>query len=384
MRLLVVAGEPSGDRALAAVLQALARHRSFDSFGFGGEALSQMGTRLVAHVRDVSGLGLFELAGRAPTIARALMRLSSAVRETPPDVALLASWSAGNARIGARLRAMRVPVVWISPPEVWAWREGRAARLARAADRFAVTLPFEEALWRAAGADATYAGHPALDRADDEPRDRLRARLGIPTDARAVAILPGSRPAEIARLVEPFARAMPLAFAQLPDVTARIVVAPSLPEATRELLRATATSAGIATIDAPPEGALSYLPAFDAALVASGTASLECALAGVPPVVAYRLHPLTMAIARRVVRTPHIALPNVVLSRAGHAPAFRELVQEAVTPEALATALHDTLLDPAARAGCDAVRAAMNAPLSDGRRFDERVAAIVLAASIRA
>lgn len=377
MRILVVAGEPSGDRALAAVVRAVARHRSVESFGFGGDALEAEGARLVAHVRDVSGLGLFELAGRAPTIARALMRLSSAVKETRPDVAVLASWSAGNARIGARLRRMRVPVVWVSPPEVWAWREDRARRLATCADRFAVTLPFEEALWRAAGADATYVGHPALDAIATGTREAARARLGFAADARAIAIMPGSRPAEIARLAEPFVRSLPILFPQMPSVVARLVEAPSLPESARAQLRSLSTSSGIPLLEAPADGAVSLLPAFDAALVASGTASLECALSSVPPVIAYRMHPLTMAIARRVVRTPHIALPNVVLSRAGHAAAFAELVQDEVTPERLATALLATLTDHEGLRACASFRAAMTSSVSG--RFDERVAGIVVA-----
>ena len=384
MRVLVVAGEASGDRALAAVVRALARRRPIDAVGFGGDALAQIGARLVAHVRDVSGLGVFELAGRAPTIARALFRLSAAVKDTRPDVAILASWSAGNARIGARLRKMRVPVVWISPPEVWAWRPERAARLARCADRFVVTLPFEEALWRMAGADATYVGHPALDRDQGPSRDELRKTLEIEGETRAIAIMPGSRPAEIARLAEPFLRALPLVQAQVGPIAARLVAAPSLPRATHERLRELARTSGVALVDAPAEGASALLPAFAVALVASGTASLECALAGVPPVVAYRLHPLTMAIARRVVKTAHIALPNVVLTRAGGEAAFRERVQDDATPEAIAAALVETLLDPSAPAACAAVRSAMLAPLgAHAARFDERVAEIVLATGTR-
>ena len=379
MRILVVAGEPSGDRALAAVVRAIARLRAVEVFGFGGDALSAASATLVAHVRDVSGLGVFELAGRAPSIARALFRLSSAVNARRPDVAILASWSAGNARIGARLRKMRVPVVWISPPEVWAWRQERAARLSGCADRFAVTLPFEEALWRAAGADATYVGHPALD-SSPPSRAALRRTLGLEPDGRAIAILPGSRPAEIERLAEPFVRAMPLVLARIGPVAARLVVAPSLPVSTRTRLQDLARASAIALVESPPEGAASLLPAFDAALVASGTASLECALASVPPVVAYRLHPLTMAIARRVVKTAHIALPNVVLARAGLEPAFRERVQDEATPDALAAALVETLGDASMPAACAAVRTAMLAPLGpNARRFDERVADIVLA-----
>src|SRR5205823_1480427 len=196
---------------------------------------------------------------------------------------------AANARIGAWLRRRNVRVVWISPPEVWAWGASRARSLARCADRMLVTLPFEEAIWREAGAEAIYVGHPALD-VDLPTRESLRARLEIDEKTRAIAILPGSRPAEIARLAPVFVEA-----ARRVGGVSRLVVAPSLDAPTRAQLASIARD--VPLVDAPPDlGAAALLPAFDVALVASGTASLECALAGVPPVVAYRMHPVTAAI----------------------------------------------------------------------------------------
>lgn len=330
-RWLVVAGEPSGDRTLAAVVRAA----SARAIGIGGDALAEAGVELVAHVRDLSGLGLFELGARAPAIARALGTLLARIRRSPPARAVLCSWSSGNARLGAYLRARGVPVTWISPPEVWAFRAGRLPRLARAADRFVVTLPFEPPLWRAHGADAHYVGHPCL----DVPVPSAPVRRG------SVAVLPGSRPAEIERLLPRFAAAA----REVAPGASHVLRAPSLPARANVALDAS----HLPVVDVPPSvGASALLPSWDVALVASGTASLEAAVAGVPPVVAYALHPWTWALARRLVTVPHVALPNVVLTRAGRPPAFAERLQDDASVEHLVADLRQAL------AGRDALRAA--------------------------
>jgi len=352
---LVVAGEPSGDRTLAAVVRAGGAR----SFGIGGEALAAAGTDLLAHVRDLSGMGLFELGARVPAIARALGALVARVRKDPPERAVLCSWSSGNARLGAWLRGRGIPVTWISPPEVWAYRAGRLPRLARAADRFVPTLPFEVTLWRAAGADAHYVGHPSLDVSIPESPPRLAS----------IAVLPGSRPAEIERLLPRFVAAIRL----LAPLDARVVRAPSLPPRSIALLERCGLP--LVTVD-PRVGASGLLPSFDVALVASGTASLEAVVAGVPPVVAYALHPLTFAVARRLVDVSHVALPNVVLARGGRAPAFVERLQGAADPSILAADLRAALADlPRLRAAAATVRAALDP--GTGRSFAEGAAALV-------
>ena len=317
-KVLVVAGEPSGDRTLASVVRALGR----PAIGIGGDALAREGAELVAHVSELSAMGAVEVVRAVPAIAGALARLREVVTRERPRLAILASWSTANGRLAPWLRRKGVRVVWISPPEIWAWRSGRAPRLARAVDRMIVTLPFEEALWRSAGADAHYVGHPVL----DVPRSEV-PRSGV-------AILPGSRRAEVSRL-------LPVMRAAAPD--APIVVAPS-PRARFD---------GMITI-AAPDGAASIVERFEVALVASGTASLECAAMGTPPVIAYAVHPITHRIGRALVQTPHIGLPNVLLARYGHDPVFPELIQHDVTPENLIRAL---AVARTMTAACDTVRA---------------------------
>jgi lipid-A-disaccharide synthase len=267
-----------------------------------------------------------------------------------------------NARLGRFLRARGTRVLWCVAPQVWAWRPGRVTSLLGVADRMAVLLPFEEPLWRAAGHDAIYVGHPAAcTRAPSEPRDDL-------------AILPGSRAAEIARLAPPFAEA---ARALLDDGTfsaARIVVAPNLPARARALVDRLARAFDLAVAQADPMlGAAALLADHRMSLCASGTASLEAALAGAAPVVAYRLDPVAFALARRLVRTPHIALPNVLLGRR----AFPELLQDDVTPPQLVAATKELLAQrEASRAAREELVTILNPPST--APFGRRVADLVL------
>lgn len=343
-RLLVVAGEASGDRALAGIVRAL----GLRTFGLGGDALMREGVELVAHVKDLGGMGLVEAAGRAPTIASALGRLAAAIARIRPRLALLASWSATNARLASVLHHAGVRVAWISPPEIWAWRASRARKIARNVDLLVPTLPFEEALWRAAGGNAHFVGHPVVDvPLEERPREGL-------------AILPGSRPSEIERLLSVFVEA-----AQRSGLPARMILAPSLDEATRERV----LSAGLPVLEAR-DGAAPLLSSFSVALVASGTAALEAAAMGTPPVIAYAMHPLSFAIARRVVKIDHVGLPNVLLGRSGHAAVFPERLQQHATAELLARDILE--IGEHHRAACTTVRSLLGPP-----GFSERAAALV-------
>lgn len=334
--LLVVAGEASGDRAAAGVL---ARLGGVEAFGLGGAALEAAGVELVADIRATTALGVTEAAGRATAVLRAWRAVGRAWRTRRPRAALLVNYSEFNAHLAPALHAAGTRVLWYGAPQVWAWRPGRAASLRRFVDRMALVLPFEEPLWRAVGVDAHYVGHPAL----ETPRlDRISARdaLGMTPLAAAVAVLPGSRPHEVRRLLVPMLDAYEAVRSDRASVDARVLVAASLDVATRDWVRATCAGRHVGTFDVDPAaGAMHVLGAFDAALCASGTASLEAALARAVPVVSYRVGLATELAARALVRTPHVALPNVLLGRR----AFAELLQRDARSSRMALALADAL-----------------------------------------
>ena len=335
--LLVVAGEASGDRAGAAVVAKLPP--GIRTFGMGGGALASVGVELVADLRDTTALGVAEVARRALGVARAYALVRGATALRKPIAALLVNYTEFNARLAESLWASGTRVLWYGAPQVWAWRKGRAIPLRRHLDRMAVMLPFEEPLWRDFGVDAHYVGHPAL---EERRGDRVsaRERLGMTPQASGVAILPGSRPHEVRRLLVPMLKGYERVRRDLASVDARVLLAPSLDGATRAWARVTAADAHVEIVDIDARAGMGYaLPAFDAALCASGTASLECALARAVPIVCYRVGWATELGARAFMKTPHVALPNILLGRG----AFPELLQRHATASRMTDALANIL-----------------------------------------
>jgi lipid-A-disaccharide synthase len=334
--LLVVAGEASGDRAAAAVLGKLGQVRAF---GMGGAALAGAGVDLVGDLRASTALGISEAGARAGSVWWAYGSVLYAARSRRPRAALLVNYSEFNTRLAAHLHEAGVRVLWYGAPQIWAWRPNRAATLRRSIDRLAVMLPFEEDLWRSHGVDAHYVGHPSLETTALD-RETARHALGMTPRAAAVAILPGSRPHEVRRLLVPMLDAYEKVRADRASVDARVLVAASLNDTTRAWLQDLCRDRHVATFEADAHvGAMGVLRAFDVALCASGTASLEAALAGAVPVVAYRVGLATELAARAFVRVPHVALPNILLRRR----VFAELLQRDVQPGRLAFAVAEAL-----------------------------------------
>jgi lipid-A-disaccharide synthase len=351
--LLVVAGEASGDRAAAAVV---ARLPGVETFGLGGPALASRGTTLVGDLRASTALGVGEAGMRAWGVLRAWGAVVRAARRRKPRAALLVNYTEFNARLAPLLRDAGVRVLWYGAPQVWAWRRDRTASLRRCVDRMAVVLPFEVSIWRSAGVDAHYVGHPALETTPLD-RDTARRALGMTPYAATVGVLPGSRPHEVRRLLVPMLDAYEMVRADRASVDARVLVAPSLDDSTRQWVRELCSARRLGTFDVDPHvGAMGVLRAFDTALCASGTASLEAALSRAVPVVAYRVGVTTELAARMLVTVPHVALPNILLGRR----AFTELLQREAQAPRIAQALADALdRRPALLAACDEVEAAL-------------------------
>lgn len=368
--LLVVAGEPSGDR-MAAMVAREARARGVRCWGLGGRACDRAGVETVGDAAQTAVMGALDVARRLPAIGGALGRIVVRALREPPAAALLVNFTELNARLGRVLRRLGTRVLWCAAPQAWAWRPGRLRSIGPALDKLAVILPFEEALWRSAGVDARYVGHPSLD-VRSPARASLRARLGLGEGA-AVAVLPGSRAGEVARLCRPLCEGAARLLREGSAREARLLVAPWLDARSRGVAAEAAQLTGISIVEGDAEdGAAPLLGAFDVSLCASGTASLEAALAGAAPVVAYRMDPLGFAVARRLVKTPHIGLPNVLLRRR----AFPELLQDEVTAERLAAAARGVL---ARRGEAGALAEELRALLAHGSRepFGRRVAGML-------
>ncbi len=334
--LLVVAGEASGDQAAAAVLESLS---GVSAFGLGGDALRSRGVDVVSDLRASTAFGFAGTANRAFGVIRAWRAVRAAAIRRRPTAALLVNYTEFNARLAPHLRAAKVRVLWYGAPQVWAWRRGRVASLAPHVDVMAVMLPFEQELWHRAGVDTRYVGHPALETRRLE-RGEARQALGLKPHAPAIALLPGSRPHEVRRMLPAMLEAFQRLRHDRASLDGRVLVAASLDEATSTWLRERCSVGRVGTVDVNPMGgATAMLGAFDAALCASGTASLEAALARAVPIVVYRVDVVTEAIARLLLQSPHVALPNVVLGRR----AFPELLQRDAEPSQMCEALKQAL-----------------------------------------
>ena len=341
--ILFVAGEVSGDLHAAAVARALREADApFVLVGVGGDAMRDAGVELIEHTVSSAVMGFIAPIRHLPRLARLRRLLRERIRSGRVALVILIDSAGFNMGIAAAATDARVPTLYFITPQVWASRAGRMAALARTVTRAAVILPFEEALLRDHGVKATFVGHPLLDRARDLP-DRVEARraLGLDPERPVLALFPGSRAQEIARHLDPFvAAALEL---QRREPTLQVIVS-SAPHVSIPADRCPFPLVHAASF--------AVFRAADAALCKSGTTTLEAAIAGCPLVIAYRTSALEYALAKRIVKIPFIGLVNIVAGRA-IAP---ELVQEALTPEALVQAL-GPLLDHHSAERTEQVRA---------------------------
>jgi lipid-A-disaccharide synthase len=331
--IVLVAGEASGDLH-AGALAAELRQRAPDVAlaGIGGDRMRDAGVQLLEHSDRLAVMGFVEVLKHVPAHYALLRRLTDRLRSGRVALLVLVDYPGFNLKLAAAATGAGVPVLYYITPQVWAWGAGRLARMSRIVTRAAVILPFEEPLLRAHGVDATFVGHPLLDRARTMP-DRAEARrvLGLESDDQVLALFPGSRAQEIERHLDLFVATATELQRRVPGLKVIVSAAPTV-RLDRERCPFPQVSSA----------SFSVLRAADAAMCKSGTTTLEAAVAGCPLVVAYRTSAWTYAIARRLVRIPNIGLVNVVAGR----QVAREFVQNALVPGDVADAL-EPLLDAA-------------------------------------
>jgi len=372
-KVLIVAGEASGDLYGGLLMRAMQGGVSSPGeirfTGIGGHSMREAGLTMLGDAATLGVTGVVEVAARFGAIWGAYRAASRVLADaaTRPDLAVLIDYPDFNLRLAARARAAGVPVLYFISPQVWAWRRGRVRRMARLVDRMIVILPFEEAIYREAGVPVSFVGHPLLDLVrTHRNRRQERARLGLDPDRPAVALLPGSRRNELAAHLPPMLDAIGRLRAEFRDLQSLITVAPTRGEAE---IRAAARRAapGMPLPVLVREDRYDAVAAADAAVVASGTATLETALLGTPMVIVYRMNPITYALARRLTDLPHVGMPNLIAGRR----VVPELIQEDCQGPRIARALREILTDPARaeamRTDLQAVRARLGEPGAIGR-----------------
>lgn len=337
LRLMIVAGEASGDLHASQLVRELKRRApDLEVFGLGGEAMASAGVEVVQNLVNHAVIGFTEAVWKLGDFFKILRRAGELLRERRPGLLVVVDLPDLNFRIAARARALGIPVVYYISPQVWAWRAGRVKTLKRLVDRMIVIFPFEEPIYRKAGVPVTFVGHPLVDLARPEiPVSRARERLLGKSPGPLIGLVPGSRSQEIERLLPVLCGAARLLEKEFPDAKFFLPLAPTIARGRVEEIVA-AYSLDVAIITREP---MACRGAADVAIVSSGTATLETALLGVPMVIVYRMHPLSYWLARFFIKVEYIGLANLA---AGEKIA-PELLQSECTPRSVADAAGELL-----------------------------------------
>src|SRR5690348_2531083 len=321
---LISAGEASGDMYAARLAVALRRLADVDLFGMGGPKMREAGVDTVVDATEVGVLGVVEIVRKLPALRRAWKRLMSEIERRGPRLAILTDFPAFHLRLSRVLCRKHVRNVYFVCPQFWAWRPWRVRLVKRRFVRGLCIFPFEEDFYRHAGVQADWIGHPLVDSVRPSlTREAFAQRYGLNPKLPIVAILPGSRPSELAHHMPQLVPAV----AQMNTAGQRqfvFAVAPGL-----ALAQLKAHMGTLARVTIVENATYELLGAADVAIVSSGTATIEAALLGAPMVVVYRVAPFTAWVVRRLARTRLFAMVNVLAGK----EVVPELIQNAFTPE---------------------------------------------------
>ena len=337
--IFIVSGETSGDNLAGRLMAALKAETGgrVRFAGVGGPQSEAQGLASLFPMRELSLMGLAEVLPHLPRLIRRLNQTVEAAKTLRPDVVVTVDSPDFCLRVAHRLHGSGIPVVHYVAPQLWAWRPGRARRLATRIDHLMALLPFEVAFFAKYDIASTFVGHPAIESgAGHGDGPAFRAKHAIPPDATLLCVVPGSRPGEARRMLPIFAPALAMIREKHPDLRVVIPVADAAADLVAQLTR----DWPFPVVFASPAGRFDAFAASDAAMAKSGTVTLELALAGVPMVVAYRVSPATAFIVRRLISVKHASLVNLLTER----EVVPEFLQENCTPERLAAGV-EALLD---------------------------------------
>ncbi len=325
-KIMLVAGEVSGDLHGAHLVEAIQRiDPEIEFFGIGGERLKERGMRLSHHIRSLSVVGISEAFRKWRTVLQTLRRLKEAMEKERPDLLIPIDYPEFNLRLAKIAKEKGIPVLYYISPQVWAWRPGRVKTIAKRVRKMVVFFPFEVSLYRAAGVDVEWVGHPLLDIVNPSlKREEAFQRFGIDPARKTIALLPGSRMEEVRRLLPPMIASTVHLQREIPQLQFVLPLAPGISETDlRPNLRNTPIPITVVNGYNYDVMAIS-----DLIITASGTATLEAAILQKPMVIVYRVSRLSYWVARALIRVNHIGLVNLI---AGQEIA-KELIQDDVNP----------------------------------------------------
>jgi lipid-A-disaccharide synthase len=335
-RFLIVAGEASGDMYGAEVARCLQkRFPEVRIFGLGGQHMSEAGVGLEADIRHTAVVGPFEAVTYFGTLYRVFRRLADRVELEQPDAAILIDFPDFNLRLAKRLKTAGIPVIYYVSPQVWAWRAGRVNQIRQVVDKMLVIFPFEEEIYKKAGVDVEFVGHPLIDMVKPtKSKEEFCRAHGIAPQKPIVAMLPGSREKEVRFILPTLCTAAEQIRSRKPDTQFVLPLAPGLD---RRLVDDIVGTHAITIVSGETYNALRYARV---AMVASGTATLEAALLGTPEVIVYRISGATWFLGKFLLKVRLFGIVNIILGE----EVVPELFQEKFTPESV-TAVVIRLMD---------------------------------------
>lgn len=333
--LWINAGEISGDLqggALLAALRDMAPHNSLRIVGMGGDNLARAGQENLLRVEELSVMGIVEVLAALPRAIRMLRRIRRDMERIRPDAVLLIDAPEFNFRVAKIAHRLGIPIYYFIPPKVWAWRTGRVKFLKKHIRRIFSILPFEVDFYHAHGMDVTYVGNPLVDMVNYEGiRD-------VSPVAHRIGLMPGSRRKEVESLLPAFAGAAQKLVRQFPDLEFHCIRSSNF---TEEYLRSL-WHCSLPLVMHDGSDRYRLMRTFQCIMAASGTATLETGLAGVPTLVAYKVSPLSYWIGLHVLKVKWISLTNLIMNRS----VFPEHIEKDADPEPLAARMEDWLHHP--------------------------------------
>ena len=369
-KILISAGEASGDIHAAAVTAALKRIDSTtEVFGMGGDELRAAGGEVLFDIKDHGVMGFVEVIKKLPDLFKLRREFARVMDERKPDCLVVVDYPGFNMKLAKLAHDKGIPVVSYIAPSAWAWNKGRAKNVAKIVDKVACIFPFEYDVYKEAGAPVEFVGHPLVDIVHPTmERAEAEAWVGKVPGCPLVLLMPGSRLMEIERMLDVILEGAKLLKKQMPEVQFAMPRAGTIPI---EMLQGKIKASGL-NVKITEGHNYDLFSVADLALATSGTVTLEAAMCGLPSVILYRTSAITAFIARRVINIPNIGLPNIVAGR----QILPELLQEELTPAKLAATAVE-LLAPERRPQLEANLAYMKERLGEPGAVN-RVAQLIL------
>jgi len=323
--IVIITGESSGELYGALLAREIKRlYPQVRLWGIGGSRMKQEGVSLISNI--TSALGAFEVITSLRRLKITLDKTISFIKEMRPDLVILIDYPDFNIRVAKEAKRLGIKILYYVSPQVWAWRKHRVKIIAELVDRMAVLLPFEKAIYEEAGLRCEFVGHPVMEEIENISKDNSREALGISEKERIIALLPGSRHNELKRHLPLIIESVKKIKAEFKEFGFALPLAPNLDSTKYEGRLNELKDLGVRIIDGKP---LEVLSASESAVVASGTASFQAAMLGIPIVVIYRLNALSYILGRILIDVKYITLVNLILNR----PVIPELIQLRATPE---------------------------------------------------